>query len=352
MSNPSGPPIPPQRRRLSPDQYVEGVLSRSRGVLGRVITLFESRRPDDRALARLVLDTLVPHSGRSIRLGITGVPGAGKSTLIEALGLRLLAEGHRVAVLAIDPSSRVTGGSILGDKTRMARLSVEDDAFIRPSPTGTALGGVAGHTREAMLACEAAGYDVVIVETVGVGQSETAVADMVDTFLAVLIAGAGDELQGIKRGLVEMIDVLAINKADGENRPQVDRAVSQYRNAIRLMHPPESPWIPPVLPCSAREGTGLGEIWAQVLAHRAAMERAGLLAERRRSQAVRWMWDLVEEQVRRMLRDAPGTGDLAARLESEVRGGRISASSAADRIASALGLTAPPGAGPDGPGPP
>ena len=339
MSNPTGPPIPPPRRRLSPEQYVEGVLGRKRGVLSRVITLVESRRPDDREIARLVLDALVPHSGRSIRLGITGVPGAGKSTLIEALGLRLLAEGRRVAVLAIDPSSRVTGGSILGDKTRMALLSLEDDAFIRPSPTGSTLGGVAGHTREAMLACEAAGYDVVIVETVGVGQSETAVADMVDTFLAVLIAGAGDELQGIKRGLFEMIDVLAINKADGENRPQVDRAVSQYRNAIRLMHPPESPWIPPVLPCSAREGTGLDEVWAQVLAHREAMGRAGLLAERRRSQAVGWMWDLVDEHVRRMLRDGPGLRELSGRVEAEVRDGRLSSASAADRIVSALGLS-------------
>jgi LAO/AO transport system kinase len=345
MPNRPESPTPPPRRRLSPDQYVEGVLGRKRGVLSRVITLIESRRPDDRVLARRVLDALVPHSGRSIRLGITGVPGAGKSTLIEALGLNLLGQGHRVAVLAIDPSSRVTGGSILGDKTRMARLSLEDDAFIRPSPTGQALGGVAGHTREAMLACEAAGYDVVIIETVGVGQSETAVADMVDTFLAVLIAGAGDELQGIKRGLIEMIDLLAINKADGENRRQVDRAVSQYRNAIRLMHPPESPWIPPVMACSALEDAGLDAIWDQVIAHREALERGGFFTERRRSQAVRWMWDLVDEHLQRMLREGPGLRDLAGRLEEQVQEGRLSASTAADQITEALGL---PGVPPTG----
>ncbi|RUL87297.1 methylmalonyl Co-A mutase-associated GTPase MeaB [Tautonia sociabilis] len=339
-NRPGSPTPPPPRRRLGVEQYVEGVLARDRGVLARVITLIESRRPDDRETARRVLDALVPHSGRSIRLGITGVPGAGKSTLIEAMGMNLLDAGRRVAVLAIDPSSRLTGGSILGDKTRMPRLSTRDDAYIRPSPTGSTLGGVAGHTREAMIACEAAGFDVVIVETVGVGQSETTVADMVDTFLAVLIAGAGDELQGIKRGLVEMVDLLAINKADGENRRPVERAVAQYRNAIRLLHPPESPWIPPVLPCSAREGSGLDALWEQVLAHRQALERAGLLSEKRRSQAVRWMWDLVDDSVRRMLREGPGLRDLAEGLEARVRDGELTASTAADRLLSALGLSA------------
>ncbi|HEX8200184.1 MAG TPA: methylmalonyl Co-A mutase-associated GTPase MeaB, partial [Isosphaeraceae bacterium] len=202
---------PPSRRRLAPEAYVAGVLGRQRGVLSRVITLIESQRPEDRSLARRVLTELLPHAGNSIRLGITGVPGAGKSTLIETLGLDLIRRGHRVAVLAIDPSSRVTGGSILGDKTRMTELSRDPDAYIRPSPSGATLGGVAQTTREAMLVCEAAGFDVVLVETVGVGQSETMVADMVDFFLVVLIAGAGDELQGIKRGLIEMADLIALN---------------------------------------------------------------------------------------------------------------------------------------------
>ncbi len=307
-------------------------------MLSRVITLIESRRPEDRDLARSVLGELIPHSGRSIRLGISGVPGAGKSTLIEALGMNLIAQGRRVAVLAIDPSSRVTGGSILGDKTRMGRLSLDADAFIRPSPSGLTLGGVAGHTREAMLACEAAGYDVLIIETVGVGQSEVAVSDMVDFFLVILIAGAGDELQGIKRGLIEMADLIAINKADGDNRTRAERAAAQYRNIIHLIHPPDSPWIAPVVTCSALENAGLDALWAAVLQHRDKFELAGLLQERRRSQAVRWMWDLVDEQIRRVLRESPGIRDLAARLESDVQAGRSAPAAASEQIVRALGL--------------
>ncbi|MEW4569247.1 methylmalonyl Co-A mutase-associated GTPase MeaB [Tautonia sp. JC769] len=346
MTPPPEPPIPPARRRLSAEQYVEGVLARSRGVLSRFITLIESRRADDRDLARRVLNELLPHTGQSIRLGITGVPGAGKSTLIEALGLNLIHAGHRVAVLTIDPSSRVTGGSILGDKTRMERLSLEPNAYIRPSPSGATLGGVARSTRETMLACEAAGFDVVLVETVGVGQSETTVADMVDTFLAVLIAGAGDELQGIKRGLIEMIDLLAVNKADGSNRPHVLRAVNQYRNALRVMHPPESPWQPPVLACSALENAGLDAIWNAVLDHRRTLERAGAFQQRRQGQAIRWMWDLVNDHLQRILREAPGLATLATDLESGVRKGELTASAAADRLIDALGL---PGAPPPPP---
>lgn len=338
MTTPAGSQVPLTRRRLAPEHYVEGILARQRGVLSRFITLIESRRDDDRDLARRVLSELLPHSGRSIRLGITGVPGAGKSTLIEALGLNLIAAGHRIAVLTIDPSSRVTGGSILGDKTRMAQLSLESNAYIRPSPSGATLGGVSRSTREAMLACEAAGFDVVMVETVGVGQSETAVVDMVDTFLAVLISGAGDELQGIKRGLIEMIDMLAINKADGPNRPLADRAAARYRNALRVMHPPDSPWIPPVLCCSALENTGLDAIWDQVLLHRKTLEHSGTFQERRRSQAIRWMWDLVDDHLHRILKEGPGLSDLAAELETEIRDGRLTASAAADRLINAIGF--------------
>jgi LAO/AO transport system kinase len=307
-------------------------------MLSRVITLIESRRSDDRDLAQRLLTQLLPYSGNSHRLGITGVPGAGKSTLIESLGLNLTRQGHRVAVLAIDPSSRITGGSILGDKTRMVELSRDPNAFIRPSPSGETLGGVARKTRESLLACEAAGYDVVIIETVGVGQSESMVADMVDFFLLVLIPGAGDELQGIKRGLIEMADLIAINKADGDNRPRAERAKAQYDHAIRLIYSSDSPWIPPVVTCSARENSGLDTIWSDVLAHRATFQRSGLFHERRQRQAKRWMWELVDEHIQRVLNESSGMQDLAALLESDVQAGRITVAAAAERIIQALGL--------------
>lgn len=280
------------------EAYIDGVLNGNRLMLARTITLIESTLPAHQEAAGAIIDRLLPQTGNSIRLGITGVPGAGKSTFIETFGTMLTGMGHKVAVLAIDPSSTRSGGSILGDKTRMEKLSVDANAFIRPSPSGGNLGGVARKTREVMLACEAAGFDVIIIETVGVGQSETTVASMVDFFMVLMIAGAGDELQGIKKGVLEVADTIVINKADGDNIIRAEAAQKEYQTALHLLMPRSSNWSPPVLTCSSLKATGLDAIWQTVLTHRQQLTDCGELAEKRRSQALDWMAFLVNEGLR------------------------------------------------------
>ncbi len=309
----------------------------SRAALAQAITLVESRRADHQAAARQLLQRLMPHTGAAQRLGITGVPGAGKSTTIEALGCNLTQAGHRVAVLAVDPSSTRTGGSILGDKTRMERLAMDQRAFIRPSPSGGELGGVARKTREAILLCEAAGFDVVIVETVGVGQSETVVADMVDLFMAVLIPGGGDELQGIKKGLIEIADLILINKADTDP-PRAERSAREYRNALHILTPAHPDWTPPVLTASGLNNAGLDILWAQVQRHREVMTANGERAARRAGQNGRWMWAMVNDRLGRAFRDHPRVAALAPALEAQVLAGEVPASLAADQLLAAFGL--------------
>jgi LAO/AO transport system kinase len=324
------------RRPLSEEEYVAGVLAGELAVLGRAVTLVESTRPAHQTLADRVLTRLLPHTGKAYRVGISGVPGVGKSTFIERLGLALCAAGHRVAVLAIDPTSRITGGSILGDKTRMSRLSRDPRCFIRPSPSSGTLGGVARKTRESMLVCEAAGFDVVLVETVGVGQSETVVADMVDFFLVLMLAGAGDELQGIKRGILELADMLAINKADGDNAAAAERARRDYATALHYLQPVTPGWRPPVLTCSGLTGAGIPALWAEIERHRAILESSGELARKRRAQLVRWMWSLVEEQLIDALRHHPRVATQLAAAEEAVASGQQTAACAARTLLAAF----------------
>ncbi|WP_419926594.1 methylmalonyl Co-A mutase-associated GTPase MeaB [Candidatus Poriferisocius sp.] len=320
------------------DACVEGVLAADRTWLGRGVTLVESTRPEDRVAATELLNRLLPHTGGARRVGITGVPGVGKSTFIDALGTFLTSQGHRVAVLAVDPSSSVSGGSILGDKTRMPNLAIDDSAYIRPSPSSGSLGGVTRTTRETMAVVEAAGFDVVLVETVGVGQSETAVADMVDFFLVLMLPGAGDELQGIKKGVLELADALVVNKADGGNEIAAQRAVRDYRAALSLTAPANPSWVPPVLAVSAIEGTGLDQVWTQVQAYFKVLADSGELADQRAGQQVRWMWAMVDDRIRDHLKSSPEVANIADLLEQQVAAGQVAAAAAADQVLAAFDI--------------
>lgn len=314
------------------------MLAGSRATIARAITLVESSRPDHREAAQQLLMELLPHAGGAHRVGISGVPGVGKSTFIEELGTRLTAEGHRVAVLAVDPSSTRTRGSILGDKTRMARLAVDDNAFIRPSPSAGTLGGVARATRETIVLMEAAGYDVVLVETVGVGQSEVAVAAMVDTFLLLTIARTGDSLQGIKKGILEIADVIAVNKADGEHARPARAAARELSGALRMMAPTSPWWRAPVLPCSGQSGTGLDDVWAAVTRHRATLDEHGELTAKRATQQVDWMWSMVRERLLDRLRTDEGVRAALPGVERDVRAGTLTPTLGADTLLTTLGL--------------
>ena len=315
-----------------PQFYVQGVLNGDRRLIAKAITLIESSLAAHQRLAQTIIDLLLPYSGKAIRLGITGVPGVGKSTFIESLGTMLVNRGHRVAVLAVDPSSKRSGGSVLADKTRMEKLAVEPRAFIRPSPSGGTLGGVARKTRETMILCEAAGFDVIIVETVGVGQSETAVASMVDFFLVLMIAGAGDELQGIKKGILELADAVAVNKADGDNIERAEFARKQYETALHFLAPSSPNWTPPVLTCSALEMIDIDVIWKNVTKHHTIFTNTGELKANREKQAVDWMWSLVKEGLKDRFYQNPEVKKNLPETIREVENGTTASTIAANRL--------------------
>ncbi|MCA9184045.1 MAG: methylmalonyl Co-A mutase-associated GTPase MeaB [Pirellulaceae bacterium] len=323
---------PPRRRELSLDEYDQGVRGGNVAVLARALTLIESRLPRHKQLAEQLLTRLMPLAGKAIRVGITGAPGVGKSTFVEALGMKLIREGHRVAVLAVDPSSGISGGSILGDKTRMAQLSIEPNAYIRPSPNAGTLGGVASKTRETMLVCEAAGFDVVLVETVGVGQSETMVAEMTDVFVALLLPGAGDELQGIKRGLIELADVIAVNKADGPMQKQAEVAAHQYQQAIESLAGRDQKKLPRILTCSALQNRGVDGVWDAVQLIFKDLQLTGELEKKRRKQNLRWLWSLVDQQLRLAIQEHSGVAAIRDDIESQVLAGTMPAEIAAREI--------------------
>jgi LAO/AO transport system kinase len=327
----AAPTMPIEVERLA-----EAVRAGDRTVLSRAITLIESKRADHRGAAAALTQTLLRATGKAVRVGITGPPGVGKSTLIDALGSTLTNQGRKVAVLAVDPSSRRTGGSILADKTRMARLANDANAFIRPSPSSGTLGGVAAKTRETMLLCEAAGYDVVLVETVGVGQSEIAVSDMTDFFLVLVLAGAGDELQALKKGVIELADMIAINKADGDNLARAKGAAAEYKAALHILTPASSNWSPPVITCSALNGGGIADLWSNILEHRERLTASGELATRRGEQQVKWMWTMLEERLFAPLRSGRTVKAELPKIEAEVSAGRLAPAAAVEKIAGML----------------
>lgn len=325
------------RQRFSQSYYIDGVLSGDRLILSRAITLVESRLATDQELAQAVLSAVVPMTGKSTRVGITGVPGVGKSTFIEALGTYLTEQGHKLAVLAVDPTSQRSGGSLLGDKTRMETLSMNPQAYIRPTPAGDSLGGVAHRTRETLLLCEAAGFDIVLIETVGVGQSETLVHGMVDFFLLLMLAGAGDELQGMKRGIMELADALAITKADGENGGAAQRARVEYQNALHLFPPTGTDWFPPVLTCSATTNTGISELWNMVLEHQHLTTQNGHHDKRRQEQQLTWFRTYLRQRLEHHFFAKPDTAERLKQMEQAVKEGRLLPVEAVEKLLLLIG---------------
>ncbi len=326
------PPSAPSR----PEALAADVRAGSRRALAKAITLVESTRADHQRAAQRLLELLLPGTGRAARVGVSGVPGVGKSTFIEAFGLHLIGLGKKVAVLAVDPSSALSGGSILGDKTRMPRLAAAPEAFIRPSPSAGSLGGVTRRTREALLVCEAAGYDAVLVETVGVGQSEFAVASMVDFFLVLMLAGAGDELQGIKKGILELADALAINKADGENVRPAEQAAAQYRSALRLFRHTSPDWDPPVVTVSALERRGMDQVWSIIEDHRAKLGASGELERKRREQQRAWFWTMIDDGLKGHFLARDDVQRLLPEMETAVASARLTPTEAARRLLALL----------------
>ncbi len=320
------------KRRLTADQYIEGILKGDRVILSRAITIVESNLESDKNLAKEIVQAILPHSGKSFRIGVTGVPGVGKSTFIETFGKHLIEKGHKIAVLSIDPSSQRSKGSILGDKTRMERLTTMEEAYIRPSASGETLGGVANKTGETMLLCEAAGYDVILIETVGVGQSETAVHGMTDFFLLLMLSGAGDELQGIKKGIMEMADMLVIHKADGDNVKKSELAKLQYANALHLFPASDSGWTPVVSTASSYENTGIDEIWSKMMEFKTLVDENGYFEDNRKRQQIQWMYDNIHEELRRLFYASDAVQDSLQDLEKEILEARISPVKAAERI--------------------